>query len=201
MSRVIPPKKLTPLGTWERAAWRLMAVLVLVVPATSHAEPPPPKEYQIKAACLFHFVEFVEWPATAFPDDHAPICIGILGEDPFGPALDATLQGETIHNRQIVVLRSKHLEDLTACHLVFVSRTEKARIPEIFARLSHGSVLTVSEIDGFARQGGTINFYFEGRKVRFEINPESALEHNLKLSSRLLSLGTVVTQTGAGNKE
>ena len=150
------------------------------------------REYQIKAAFLFNFAQFVEWPATAFPNLSTPICIGILGTDPFGAALDETVQGETIHSRPLVVTRSKQVEDLKSCQLVFISESERERVGDVLAALDLQSVLTVSDIDRFAERGGVIRFFVQGNRVRFEINPASARREGLKISSQLLALGRIV---------
>ncbi len=158
------------------------------------------KEYQIKAAFLFNFVQFVEWPAAAFPDANAPIAIGILGDDPFGTVLDQTVHGETIRNRKLVIQRSRRVQDLKDCHLVFISTSEKGRLAEILASLQTATALTVSETESFARHGGVINLYLEGNKVRFEINPGAAQRQGLRISSQLLKLGKVIGTDAAGDR-
>jgi YfiR/HmsC-like len=150
------------------------------------------KEYQIKAAFLFNFAQFVEWPANAFASTNAPFCIGVLGDDPFGAALDETVQGETIDNRKIIVRRARQAGDLKNCQMIFVSKSEKKHVAEILSEMDSKPILTVSEVDGFARQGGIINFYLDGTKVRFEIDPSAARSDGLKISSQLLSLGKIV---------
>lgn len=150
------------------------------------------KEYQIKAAFLFNFAQFVEWPATAFTNAAEPFCIGILGNDPFGAALDETVQGETINNRKIIIERSQRIEDLKNCQMIFISKSEKEHLAEILSQLDSQSVLTVSEFEGFAKRGGGINFYLEKDKVRFEINSTIAQRNGLKISSQLLSLAKIV---------
>lgn len=171
----------------------IMAVIFAFAPETLRAQPEVSKEYQIKAACLFNFARFVEWPPTAFTNADAPLCIGILGDDPFGQSLDKTLKDETVHNHRLLVVRSKHVEDLKTCQLVFISRSEKGHVTEILDVLKTGT-LTVSETEDFARRGGDINFFLEGNKVRFEINPAVAQSQGLKISSQLLSLGKIVAQ-------
>jgi hypothetical protein len=150
------------------------------------------REYQIKAAFLFNFAQFVEWPAGAFPLASTPLCIGILGTDPFGAALDDTVQGETIRNHPLVVTRSSQVEDLKDCQLVFVSESERDRVGEVLAALDPQSVLTVSDIERFAERGGVIRFFVQGNRVRFEINPASARREGIKISSQLLALGRIV---------
>ncbi|HEY6167173.1 MAG TPA: YfiR family protein [Verrucomicrobiae bacterium] len=149
-------------------------------------------EYEVKAVFLFNFVQFVKWPAAAFDRTDSPIRIGVLGDDPFGAALDKTIKGESVGGRKLIVQRSRRPEDLNRCHLLFISASEKNRLPEILAGLKGGSVLTVSEIDQFAQRGGVINFFLEGNRVRFEINRDEAQRRGLEISAQLLKLGRVV---------
>ncbi len=172
---------------------RVLALLVLLLFAIVPARAQTSKEYQIKAAFLFNFAQFVEWPAAAFADASAPISIGVLGDDPFGPVLDQTVQGETINRRKLIVLRSQRLAGLKDCQLVFISKSEKSRLTDIFESLGSASVLTVSETENFARRGGMINFYLDGNKVRFEINSDAAQRKGIKISSQLLKLGKVIS--------
>jgi hypothetical protein len=179
-----------------RIALILAAGALALAPRGAQAQ--PAKEYQVKAAFLFHFVQFVEWPPAAFPSADAPICIGILGEDPFGPILEETVRGESVRNRKVVVQRSRRVEDLTDCHLLFISRSEAERLARILGDLDSRAVLTVSELDGFAQHGGLIQLYLAGQKVRFEINASAARRKGLRISSELLRLGKIVGAEGAG---
>jgi hypothetical protein len=161
-------------------------------PGQSDAETTVSKEYQLKAAFLYNFVQFVQWPGNAFTNAQTPFVIGILGDDPFGAALDETVQGQTVLDHKLIVQRAKRLEDLRDCQLIFVSKSEKPHLADILSTLKDRPVLTVSETQGFASHGGMINFYLDGKKVRFELNPEAAQQRGLKISSQLLSLGKIV---------
>ena len=129
---------------------------------------------------------------SAFTGDTAPFYVGILGNDPFGAALDETVQGEVIGNHKIIVVRSQKIDDLKNCQMIFVSKSEKPHITEILSDLDSRPILKVSEINGFAQHGGGINFYLDGTKVRFEINLTATQSDGLKISSQLLSLGKIV---------
>jgi len=157
------------------------------------------KEYQLKAAFLFNFAQFVKWPPDSFTNADAPFYIGILGDDPFGSALEETIQGETINNHRLTVVRAQRIEDLKDCQMIFVSRSEEGHVGEILSQLGSRPVLTVSEVESFARNGGDIDFYLSAGKVRFEINPQSAQRCGLKISSQLLSLGKLVKPVSGGN--
>jgi hypothetical protein len=154
------------------------------------------REYQIKAAFLYNFAQFIDWPSAAFANTNAPFNIGILGDDPFDGSLDETIQDETINGHKIVAVRSQQIEDLKNCQIIFVCKSEKKHVAEILTELDSKPILTVSEIDGFAQRGGSINFFLAGTKVRFEINPVAAQSDGLKISSQLLSLGKIVQSEG-----
>jgi hypothetical protein len=156
------------------------------------------REYQIKAAFLVNFLHFVTWPPGAFTKDEMPFCIGILGEDPFGAALDQAVRSETVGQHPIIVRRWKRLADCKGCQLLFMSRSEEKNMDAILGKLRAQPILTVSETRGFARSGGIINFYLEGNKVRFEINPAAALRSHLKISAQLLNLGKIIDTGGGG---
>ena len=168
-----------------------LATLLLAAAALQERDAP---EYEIKAAFLYNFATFVEWPTSAFPHEDSPFVVGILGEDPFGAALEEAFRGKTLHHRRIVVRRSSELGDLTPCHLLFISKSERERASRILDALKGMPVLKVGDFPGFATLGGCINFTVEGKKVRFEINPEAPKRANLKVSSKLLRLARVVEQ-------
>jgi hypothetical protein len=145
-------------------------------------------EYPLKAAFLFNFVKFVEWPADAFAGERSPIAICIFGTDPFGDTLDNVVRGETVAGRGLIVQRPESLADLRDCHVLFDSRSERPRLAEILPRVQGRPVLTVGDTDGFLKTGGVINFVLEENKVRFLIDPEAAERNRLKISSKLLRL-------------
>jgi len=167
----------------------LYLAFLLLSPAALQAQT---KEYQVKAAFLFNFAQFVSWPETSFTNADEPFRIGVLGSNPFGKGLVETVRGETIHGRAVVVQESGRAETLANCQIIFICSSEAGRLGEILPKLGSKPVLTVSEIPGFASRGGVINFYREGSKVRFEINPDAAGEKNLKIGSELLTLGKII---------
>lgn len=160
--------------------------------AVAFAEPAALTEYQIKAVFLFNFTRFIEWPPAAFATATSPIVIGVLGEDPFGQALDEAARGEKINGRTLIVQRYRTLADVPACHILFVSRSETARLDEIIAALKTRSVLSVSDAVGFTAQGGMIRFVTEKNRVRLRINLAAAKAAQLTLSSKLLRPAEIV---------
>jgi hypothetical protein len=180
-----------------------MAVVGLFVlcPGRIQAETAVSKEYQVKAAFLFNFCRFVEWPASSFPGPAAPIVIGVLGDDPFGSALDDIVHDETVRGRTLVVKHDLKVEDIPQCHLLYIAKSARDRLTDIFAAATPQAVLIVSDIDQFAHRGGMIGFYLEGKKIRFEINVALAQQHTLKLNAQLLSLGKIVNADADKGRE
>jgi hypothetical protein len=145
-----------------------------------------PREFQIKAVYLFNFAQFVDWPKAAFADAHSPLIVAILGDDPFGTALDETIRGEKLNGRNLAVIRTNRVEDILACHILFISRSESGRLEDILSTLKGRSILTVSDIEGFTHRGGMIQFITENKKVRLRINNGAARSAGLTISSKLL---------------
>ena len=149
-------------------------------------------EYQVKAAYLFNFLKFVEWPDDSFADSLAPIVIGVVGEDPFGSALPQVTIGKTVQGRDLVLRKYHAGEDVRGAHILFISPSEKKRLPMILSSLRGSSVLTVADTEGFLDAGGMIQFLNENDRVRFAISVEATSRAKLKMSSKLLSLAKVV---------
>lgn len=168
-------------GASVLSAWGIVAH-----PAQSRAE--APTEYQIKAAFLFNFAKFVEWPERAFARADSPIVIGVLGDDPFGADLDRLVRGKRIENRTLVVRRFQDVDQAGGAHVLFISSSEQRRLPAILAALRTSPVLTVGEVTQFNRLGGIIKFAVENKKVLFDINPDAAERARLQLRAQLLRL-------------
>ncbi len=148
-------------------------------------------EYEIKAAYLYYFATFVDWPPESLARGDGTFVIGILGDDPFGPVLEATVRGKTVRNCRIVVRRFAKARDALDSHILFISSSEQIHLPQILGVLGGERVLTVGDADRFAERGGQIGLRMDGRKVRFEINVAAADRAGLKISSQLLKLGTL----------
>jgi hypothetical protein len=175
-----------------RAAILAMAVAAVAV-CQVRAQSPAATEYQVKAAYLYNFGRFVEWPADAASGDSFAICV--LGRDPFGRILDATLTGLAIDGKAVVARRIGKPQDASGCRIVFISVSEALQLPQTLAAFEKRSVLTVSDIPEFAQRGGAIQFVLDGKKVRFEINLAIAQNAGLVLSSDLLKVAVAVRKT------
>jgi hypothetical protein len=174
------------------AAGILLAVL-LVVPRPAGAVDSSPRspEYLIKAAYLYNFAMFVEWPADAFSRPDSAVVIGVVGADPFGWALDRTVQDRKIGKRPIVVERMQWGQDPRRYHIVFVSGSDAARLTDLATRLEGSPTLIVADSDALWPRSA-ISFVVNDNKVGFEINLDQATRARLTISSKLLNLARVV---------
>jgi hypothetical protein len=149
-------------------------------------------EYEVKATYLYNFARFVEWPARVEAVKRDTFAICVLGQDPFGPALDAIVAGETIDGKAVLAKRVSKLQDALNCRVLYVSSSEDSRLKEVLAAIDGVGVLTVSDIPQFSQRGGMIQFVLEGNKIRFEVNLANAGAAGLTLSSELLKVATTV---------
>jgi len=191
--------------TRKRAAWMhrtgeslcigWLALLLLF--NCAHAAPVP-GEYQVKAVFLFNFTHFVEWPADAFAGPAAPFVIGVLGQDPFGAALDEAVRGETVNGRPLVVQRYSGVGDLKPCQILFIDRSIDGEMEKALASLGHQRTLTVSDLDSATPRAVIIRFLNENQKIRLQINVDSARNAGLTISSKLLRPAQVIGTVGSG---
>jgi hypothetical protein len=149
-------------------------------------------EYRVKAAFLYNFAKFVEWPSQAFRNPSDPIVIGVLGKDPFGDALAEAVAGKTLGGRAFQIREVSDAQQAAGCQIVFVSASERKHLGPLFARIGNSAVLTVGETDNFAAEGGIINFKIDAGSVRLQINVEAARKQQLHISVKLLSLAEIV---------
>jgi len=149
-------------------------------------------DYQIKAAYLYYFSTFVDWPPETFSRSGDTLIIGVLGEDPFGKVLDETMQGKTVNARRLIVKRFQSLKDARESQILFISSSEREHLASILKALEGSTVLTVGETERFASSGGQIGFRMEDRKVRFDINVAAVGHARLKISAQLMKLGRIV---------
>lgn len=167
----------------------VLTVALLALTGTAVGAPAAPSVKEVKAAFLCSFAEFVEWPAAA---NQGPVTIGVLGEDPFGSLLETTAKVRALQTKALEIHRLTRMEDAVRFRIVFVSASEAPKLDHVLRSLEGTSVLTVSDIPGFAARGGVIGFVLEGKRVRFEINVAAAERSGLQISSRLLNLARIV---------
>ena len=190
------PTRRIPCFAWGEAGFFIaLACLLLAFPDRARAQDGL-SEYQVKAAYLYNFLKFVEYPSASFADPLAPIVIGVVGDDPFGSALPQVVIGKTVQGRDLVIRVYRIGEDLRGAHILFISASERKKIPMILSSLRGSSVLTVSDTAGFLDAGGMIQFLNEDSRVRFAINVDATSRAKLKMSSKLLTLAKVVGGNG-----
>lgn len=178
------------------SAWCLSACLLfcllqlsLLLPQNIIAAQAHSREYEIKAAYLFNFLKFVNWPQDSFNSPDSPFVICTLGKNPFGEHLD-TLSQKRVQGRGIVIVNHEELkpDEIIDCHILFISRERPNSVPDIIKRFHGRPVLTVSDIDEFSRQGGIIGMVQLKNNIRFHINQQALQDSGLKMSSQLLKL-------------
>lgn len=176
----------------------------LALGAQVWAAPLVSEEYQIKAAFMYNFIKFVEWPKERFSSDKDPIVIGVVGKDPFGETLDEVVQ-KPVKNRSLTIKRfasasedpepvHPQLDAIRQCHVLFVSPSERKVSKRLMAAIGNSAILTVGDASGFLEEGGIINFSIEEKKIRFEIGLAKARSAKLDISSQLLRLAKRVDE-------
>ena len=179
---------LRPLLLVVAIAWGLLSVPV------ADGQSPKPTDYEVKAAYLYNFGRFVDWPLKG-TNVAASFAICVLGDDPFGQALDRILAGEMIGRQRVVARRISSLQMLGDCEIVFISSSEANHLGKIMEALDKSAVLTVSDIPQFSQRRGMIQFVLEENRIRFEVNLTAAQRAGLTLSSELLKVATVVRKS------
>ncbi|MGA2429323.1 MAG: YfiR family protein [Candidatus Acidiferrum sp.] len=170
----------------------LAGLLSLAGATPTRGQDNPSVEYQVKAAFVFNFAKFVEWPLDTFKSENAPIVFCVFRYDPLGSALDEIIRGKAINNRAVLARRITELPDLRSCQLVFVSSVEYKHLSEVLNSLKGTSALVVGESEGFAERGGGIQFFPEDKKLRFAVNVDAIQRARLTASSKLLALARIV---------
>lgn len=170
----------------------LACAWLLLCPQARPAEEVSLTEYQVKAALLLNFVRYTDWPAAAFADARSPYVVGVVGRDPFGKDLEKAFESKTNKSRTFVLKRVSSEQEMRACHLLFISSSERRRSRELLGKLQGAPVLTVGESPDFLDDGGVINLRLKDGSVRFDINLEPARIAGLKLDANLLGVALSV---------
>lgn len=166
--------------------WFLLGCSVSV-----RAEEPTQREYELKAAVLYHIIEYVEWPTEALTNRASTLQLGLVGDIPFPGAIEL-LNGKTVQGRKLLVKRVSAPEEATGCQVLFIGGSEKARLSKIVNEVRNRPILTVSEVEGFAeRGGGMINLVAGPNRIIMEINRQTTGQAKLSVSSQLLRLAKV----------
>jgi hypothetical protein len=169
------------------------ALLIPICATLLAAQKSGATESQVKAAYLYNFGKFVRWQ-TDRAESLQTLTICVLGRDPFGGVLDATVEGESIDGKKITVKRLSTIQDLGSCSILFVAASEESRLGPVLTAAQHQGVLTVSDIPHFAEHGGIIGFVMLQDRIRFEVNRAAAEQSHLTLSSELLKVASRVIE-------
>jgi hypothetical protein len=171
----------------------LLAALVVssaVLPAATAraADEAAALEQRVKAAFLYQFASYIEWPPGTFAQRDTPVTIAVVGADPVAAELSQVVTGRTAGGRTVAVRRVKAGESLDGVQILFIGREESTRLAQLSQSAQPRSILTVTETEGALKQGSVINFVIADRRVRFEVALDTAEKSGLRLSSRLLAV-------------
>jgi len=172
-------------------AHMLSMFLLLGAALQLSAQAPAFDEYQVKAAFLYNFAKFVEWPPGTFANSTDPIAICIVGQNPFGSALESMVQGKKVGDRTFAVRRLADTQQSGQCQILFIGATEWRRTRALLDAVKSTGVLTVGESEDFMALGGIINFRLDGPRVRIQVDLQMAERARLRISSKLLSLAEI----------
>lgn len=175
--------------TEKSRGWFAIALVILGSLLCSSALSDGDVEHQVKAAFIYNFAKYTDWPSGA---NSGSLVIGIVGHDPFGGTIDRTMSGKSVGGRSIVVKRISFGPEMKHCAIVFISAADKDKVGKLGDVLKGAPVLTVGESPGFASKGGIINLTVDGGKVRFEINPGAAKKAKLSIQAKLMGLAKIV---------
>ena len=169
----------------------IASAMVLGLPR--HAGADPSVESRVKAAFILNFMQFIDWPASAFAKPDDPIIIGVLDPDPLEGALASAVDGKTVRGRKVII---RHFGGgpIAGCHLLVTGGASADKLPELLKSINQANILTIGDTDDFTDAGGIIRFYVDDRKERFEINLTAAERAHLQISSKLLKLARVVNK-------
>jgi YfiR/HmsC-like len=177
----------------------MAAALTALSPPASSQTAPGAQEHEIKAAFLYAFTRFVEWPGVQPGSADAPWQLCVLGDDPFGEALNQLAEEARAGGRFVSIRRFTVPARAAACHVLFVSSSEKSSMAAVLAAVSRQGLLTVSDTDDFAELGGVVQFLVHQHRVRFEINLDAARQADLRFSSRVLGIAIRVREPSGEN--
>lgn len=187
-------------GGRPKALSALIAICALTLVPRVSSQGSAPSEYEVKAAYLYNFGRFVEWPSEAPSVQATSFQLCVLGKDPFGAALFRTISGETIGGKYVVAKYLSSPQQAEDCREVFISSSEDSQLGTILPALDEDRILTVSDMPDFAERGGMIQFVLESNRVRFRVNLTAAQHAGLTLSSELLKVATRVIGTDGSEK-
>jgi hypothetical protein len=188
-------KRVVKAFVMAKARWKNFAVpsmlVIAVAVCLARSAYAASREYQVKAAFIYNFTQFIEWPKDAFSSPDAPFIIAVVGDDPFDGALDKILAGKSVGNRPIVTRHFSSVADIRPCQILFVSMTADASLQAVIEKIGKAPVLTVGESEELLSTGGAVRLFLEDGKMRFQINPDVLEAARLKASAKLMQLARI----------
>jgi uncharacterized protein DUF4154 len=172
----------------------LSIALLFGFPGTALSNAQTATEYQVKAAYLYNFAKFVEWPSRDFASPTAPIQLCVLNDQSFEVELNRIAKGKFVTGHPVSVVPVQTAEHSRSCHILFINSSQEGQTRHIIEVLRDTTVLTVGETKGFAENGGIINFVLQDDRVQFQVNHRAAKQAGLNISSRLLAVAKVVLE-------
>ncbi len=146
-----------------------------------------PGEYEVKAAYLFNFSKYLEWPSVAFASSVAPLTLCVAGRDPFDGAL-AAYEHRIVQTRELRVRHGVGLDELPGCHMLFLAESEEPHVQQFLRATARMPIVTASDIEGFVKAGGTIGLVNAGERIQFEVNLAGAQRAGIKVNPQLLRI-------------
>lgn len=202
-------RTLPPAGRVLRKGCALLAALGLTLGLASGSSVPAARsrpasaldgtEYKVKAASLYHFINYTTWPKEAFVNERSPIVLLVVGQDPFGEVLDELFKGKKSGGRSIRVLRAESLEELPSAHMVFLAQSHAKELAALLKAVSPTSALVVGDSDGQAEQGAHVSFFMDSNRVRFAVNVAAVKRSKLSISPEMLKLARIIEEKRNGD--
>ena len=180
------------LNPLRRLGIRLLAAAACVSGLTQSVDVQNVTTGEVKAAFLYNFARFTEWPNTAFSSAASPFSIGIASDEALRQTVERVISGKVVGGRTLTTRIVRDAKDVADIQMLFVSGAGPSRIDELLKALRRQPVLTVGDVDSFCVQGGMINFLLEDNRVRFEIRIDATEQAGLRVSSRVLTLAKAI---------
>jgi hypothetical protein len=167
-----------------------MLAITLAIAGIARADDSP-TEYKVKAAFIYNFSQFIEWPDTAFENNDAPFIVAVVGTNPFHGLLDRAFAGKRIGARRAVVQHFDSIDQVGPCQILFIPATSDDSLTQLIKKIQDRPILTIGENENLPSLGGCCRFFTEDDRIHFEINLDAAEAAHLKISSKLLKLARI----------
>lgn len=173
----------------------IVSMVVLSVSSINQSKAQQYTEYEVKAAYIYNFINFIQWPNSAFSSTEAKFVIGIYGYDPFKGILDEVFRNKLLQNREWEIKYFSSVKDISDCHILLISDISQTELITVLEKIKNKPILSIgNQIDNFCDLGGIVNFSKQNEQHRFEINNNQAVNNNLKINPKLLFLSKIISE-------